>query len=168
MNSSEVWRDIQGFEKYQISNCGRVRSFIQNRNHVISFATTPKGYLYVRLFKDNKRYNKRVHRLVAEAFVENSKNLESINHINEVKTDNHVDNLEWCTVAYNNNYGNRNRKAGLANSKPVVMMDLNGNVVKRFESARDAEKQNYGTFQGISNCCRSTIPTHKGYKWSFI
>lgn len=167
--NNETWQDINGFEGlYQVSNTGKVRSFVQNRNHIISFAVSPKGYLYVRLFKDKKRHVKKIHRLVAEAFIENPNSLESINHINEDKTDNRAENLEWCTVAYNNNYGSRNKKSALANSKPIIMLDLNGNVIKRFASAREAERQNYGSFQGISMCCRNILKTHNRHIWQFV
>jgi hypothetical protein len=165
---NEVWKDVNGYEGlYQVSNLGRVKSFIQNREHILSPAKTKKGYLYVRLFKNDKRINFRVHRLVALAFIPNTKKLESINHKNEAKTDNRADNLEWCTPEYNNNYGSRNQKAGLSNSKPVVMLNEKHAPMRRFASAREASRQGYGSFQCIGNCCLGKQETHRGRFWQF-
>ena len=120
----EIWRDIKNLENYyQISNLGRVRSItrkaktkILNNNYrtiegqLISPAKTRDGYLKVTLSKNHKRYYFRVHRLVAEAFIDNPNNYPVVNHKDENKLNNRVDNLEWCTNKYNCNYGTRNKR----------------------------------------------------------
>lgn len=120
----EIWKDIPKFENYyQVSNLGRIKSKtrkvnvrIKNNNHrtvkrqLITPAKTRDGYLKVSLSKDHKRYYFRVHRLVAQVFIPNPDNLPQINHIDENKENNRVDNLEWCDAKYNCNYGGRNSK----------------------------------------------------------
>lgn len=126
----EAWKDIPNFEGYyQVSNFGRIRSItrkaktkILNNNYrtikgqLISPAKTKDGYLKVSLSKKHKRYYFRVHRLVANAFLSNPNNYPVINHKDENKLNNRVDNLEWCSIKYNCNYGTRNERISKANS----------------------------------------------------
>ena len=97
----EQWKKIEGYENYSVSTKGRVRNDKFNREVK---TTENLGYLYVTLFPGRKKM--RVHRLVATAFIPNPDNLPYVNHKNEIKHDNRVDNLEWCTPEYNVNYGN--------------------------------------------------------------
>ena len=114
----EEWRDIEGYEGlYQVSNLGRVKSL--NFNHtkkerVLKGNPDKDGYLRVTLFK-NGRKTYRIHQLVALVFIPNPNNYPVINHKNENPSDNRVENLEWCTIAYNNCYGNRLKRVSEAN-----------------------------------------------------
>lgn len=112
----EIWKPVVGYEGYyEVSNYGRVKRLETRvnsnrggravREKILKQIITKYGYLTVHLCVDNKRAKKKVHRLVAEAFIPNPLNLPCVNHKNEIKTDNFVENLEWCTVEYNNNYG---------------------------------------------------------------
>lgn len=120
----EIWKDVENFEGlYQISNLGRVKSVERvvhvedpkkHRTYTKHFpecikATTldSKGYVMVTLKKDGKTSRYRIHRLVAKAFIPNADNLPQVNHKDENKENNCVENLEWCTNDYNNNYGTR-------------------------------------------------------------
>ena len=114
----EEWRDIIGYEGlYQVSNLGRVKSL--NYNHtgkegILDTKPTSSGYVQVNLYKNNKRKTYLVHRLVAQSFIPNPLGLHEVNHIIddfEHRSDNRVENLEWCTKDYNINYGNRNKRA---------------------------------------------------------
>ena len=97
-------KDIKGYEGlYAVTSCGRVWSY--RRNKFLVHATIKSGYNYVNLYKDGKKKFCRVHRLVAEAYLPNPDNLPQVNHKNEVKTDNYVNNLEFCTASYNQHYG---------------------------------------------------------------
>lgn len=128
----EVWKDINGYEGlYQISNLGNVRSVDRMIKHhpkdyfqkgrVLRPAPSRNGYLMVVLVNHNNRKTINVHRLVAEHFIDNPDKFEQVNHIDEDKNNNRVDNLEWCTAKYNANYGTRNmrirksRKGGVEN-----------------------------------------------------
>ena len=97
---AETWRNISDFERYQVSNYGRVKNLATN--HILKPFIASSGYLAVALGSGNKRY---VHRLVAQAFIPNPTSLPQVNHRDENKQNNCVDNLEWCTASYNVNYG---------------------------------------------------------------
>lgn len=120
----EIWKDVIGYEGlYQISNLGNVKSYTRYVNvshrgysgkrilHGKQLKPTDlQGYLVVMLIKEHKYHTCRINRLVAQAFISNPDNLPCVNHKDENKHNNCVDNLEWCTRNYNDNYGTRNQK----------------------------------------------------------
>ena len=111
----EEWRDIQGYEgHYQVSNLGKVRS-VKREPFVLKGDLQQNGYRRVYLWLNGRKKNLLVHRLVAETFIENPDEYTDVNHLDEDKTNNHVDNLEWCTHLYNMNYGAVKKKIGDAN-----------------------------------------------------
>lgn len=174
----ELWKDAVydgvTYEGYQVSNLGRVKSL--NYNHtgkekVMKLLKRVDGYLQIGLHKDEKYKMIKVHRLVASVFIENPNNLPDVNHKDENKTNNVVDNLEWCDRKYNNNYGNHNRKVGeaLMNgkcSKPVLQYTLNGDLIREWSSTHECGRNGFN--QGnISACCNGERKTHKGYIWKY-
>lgn len=185
----EVWRNIYGFPYYQVSNWGRVKSMMGYggvEERILKPLKTKEGYLQVHLRKDGKRYVKLIHRLVAEAFLPNDDLFKtSINHKDENKENNFcwiadngtVDesksNLEWCTDAYNINYGTRNERVAEANtnntntSKVVLQYSLGGVFIKEWKSTREVERQLGFSNGNISRCCNGKRETHKGYIWRF-
>ena len=127
------------------------------------------GYYSVGLSKNGilKRYY--VHRLVAEAFLPNSDNLPLINHKDENKSNNNVNNLEWCDVKYNTNYGTRNKRIGKSNtngklSKPVLQYTLDGKFVREWESYRECKRNG---FNHVSECCRGKLKSCGGFIWRY-
>ena len=119
----EVWRPVRGYEGlYEVSNYGRVKSLKRNTAHerIMKPIKDSYGYLIVCLNKNGKQTNKKIHRLVAEAFIPNPNNLPQVNHKNEIKTDNRVENLEWCDNKYNTRYGTRGERIGLTRRKTYI------------------------------------------------
>jgi hypothetical protein len=107
----EIWKDIIGFEGiYEVSNFGRVRRIKTGRILRTSKSGGCRGYVGINLSKDGKAYGKLVHRLVAESFLPNIEGLPEVNHKDEDKTNNRVENLEWCDHKYNINYGTKIEK----------------------------------------------------------
>lgn len=94
-------REIPSTPKYYVSRCGQVCSDYSTKNYWINPWSDKDGYLNISSYENGHKRNRKVHRLVAEAFIPNSDNLPLVNHIDEDKTNNHVSNLEWCTAQYN-------------------------------------------------------------------
>lgn len=159
----EEWRPVRGYEDYDASNFGRVRSL--NYNHtgktkILKLFKKENGYLQVCLCKEGKRKMFYVHRLVYETFNGVIPDGYEVNHINEIKTDNSVWNLNLMTPKENINYGKRNEKY----SDPVLQLTLDDELVKEWPSAAEAGRNGYD-HQNISACCLGKRKTHKGFKW---
>lgn len=173
---TEEWRDIKGFEGlYQVSNCGRVKSFykygwtktIQSNNGILKQYVV-RGYSTISLKKGKGYKHFQVHRLVASAFIQNPNNLPCVNHKDENKLNNHVSNLEWCTYSYNINYGTRNKKAAKALSIPIVQLTLEGNIIAEFNSFKEAEDVTGILKSHICNVCKGIRHHAGGYKWRYL
>lgn len=190
----EEYRDIEGYEGlYQVSNLGNVKSLERMKWNGRGYQKVPErilkprkngyGYLQVNLNKEGKKSTYRVHRLVAEAFLENSENLPEVNHKDECKTNNNVSNLEWCTREYNINFGTRNKRVAESNtgnpkmskaltnnpkkSKPVIGINKVSGLILEFPSAMEAERQT-GTHQGhICKCCKGKLKSAGGFYWMY-
>lgn len=165
------WRDIKGYEGlYQVSNEGSVRSI--KRGVVKKSTIQNTGYLINSLCKNGKKKMKRTHRLVAEAFIPNPYNLSQVNHKDENKTNNHVDNLEWCSQKDNLNYGSRNKRISESRinnpkiSKPVIQLSLDGQVVNEWESMSEAGRNGYNP-SAIHKCCNNKSNHHRGFNWKY-
>ena len=138
----EIWKDIQNYEgSYQVSNYGRVKSLSRvdsrgnKRNEkILKGRKNRQGYYDVALCKNGKRKYCRINRLVAEAFIPNPNNYPITNHKDENPSNNHVDNLEWCTYKYNNNYGTCIKRRSKSKSKKVVCI----NTGEIFNSIKEA------------------------------
>lgn len=186
----EIWENVNGFEeRYKISNMGRVKSLMDSNNNkrekILKQYLDKNGYLRLILSKNGKLKNFSVHRLVAEAFIQNSKNYCQVNHINEDKTDNRLDNLEFCDAKYNTNYGSciQRRVASrdwkelaekLTNgvrSKQVFQYDKDGHLIKIWKSVAECGRN--GFQQGaVSQCCNNCFNRkgnniYKGFIWSY-
>lgn len=162
---------IKDFPQYYITDDGQV---IRN-GKILKPVLNAYGYYKVTLSKNGKPYEKRINRLVAEAFIPNPNNLPCVNHKDENKLNNNVSNLEWCTYLYNNTYGTRikrqtekqlNRKDC---SKAVVQFTLDGQYINTYPSTKEAWRQTGVSRSHISDCCnhyRNVYQT-QGYRWAW-
>lgn len=155
----EIWKDIPGYEGlYQVSNKGRVYGI--KRKNILAAAPNEKGYMYVVLCKNNRMKSYRVHRLVMTAFIGNVKNMD-VNHIDGDKKNNALSNLEYLTHYDNMQHA---KLSGLIRKKPVIALDNHGNIVKEYESIKDAEEDNHivGIGMSIKRGSKSA-----GYYWKY-
>lgn len=177
----EVWKDIEGYEGlYQISNLGRVKSLPKLHKFVHGYyltkekilsprvCGTQREYLAVVLHKNEKNKQYKIHRLVAMAFIPNPCGYNEINHKDENKGNNMVDNLEWCTRSYNVNYGSRIEKQRKTLIKPVAAYDAIGNFVQSFDSLAEAALFANVDGSNISRACKKEGRLSGGYMWKYI
>lgn len=166
----EEWKNIAGYANYMVSNYGKVKNITTGK--ILKGNNNGKGYLHVVLYDEN-HIGKciMIHRLVAKAFIPNPDNLEQVNHIDECKTNNRSDNLEWVTSIQNINHGTHNKRVGLGNPNriPIYSVDKLGNI-KYFNSAREASMyyKQLGlkvTPSGISKALHKEIHTYKNFAW---
>ena len=154
---AEEWKDIEGYEGlYQVSNCGRVRSFHKDKVAVIVPNKIPNGYFVIHLRKGGKRKAEYLHRLVATAFIPNPKGLSDVDHIDNDKTNNNVNNLQWLT-----NCDNIRKEQ----SKAIIRIDKQGNEV-RYDACMDAVREGFNKC-GIWRCLNGVRKTHHGYFWKY-
>lgn len=157
---NEIWRDIKGYGGlYLISNYGRVYS--NNSYKFIRPYFNNKGYLKVDLYKDGNRKKLFIHRLVAETFISNPDNLPQVNHKDEDKTNNKVNNLEYCVCKYNVGYGTGHERATEKVRKSVFCIELN----KGFKSITEAANATGICLQSISMCCLGKYKTAGRMHW---
>ena len=171
----EEYRPVVGYEGlYEVSNMGNVKSLNYNgtgKERILKAGKTDRGYLKVSLYQDGKIKQCYVHRLVAEAFIPNPNNLPIINHIDENKENNCMDNLEWCSVLYNNTYNGRankvGKKVGKKLSKPVLAIDKRTGLILEFVSSREAERETGIDHSSITKCCNGKMNSCGGFYWMY-
>ena len=172
----ETWKSVVGYEGlYEVSDLGRVKSLWYGREKILKPQKDGWGYPHVILCKDGKKKTLKVHRLVAEAFIPNPNNLATVNHKDEVKTNNIVSNLEWMSQQDNNNFGSRTIRAAKANinnpalSNKVQMFDKKtGELLATFPSISEAERVTGIKRASISHCCTGISKSSGGYIWRYL
>ena len=186
----EVWKDVKGYEGiYEVSNFGNLKSFYAKvgcngeytrsiKGSLLRKRYCPNGYIQYVLCRDGNKKYVYAHRLVAQAFIENNKEeLNQINHKDENKHNNHVDNLEWCTQYYNNTYGTKIERqvksinyeeVGRKQSIPVNQYLKDGTFIKKWSSITQVKRELNISRGDISCCCRNIkLKTAGGFKWEY-
>lgn len=179
-----VWKPVTGYEGlYEVSDAGQIRSLFRYKK-VLKPNVTRTGYHTVELFKNGASKRLLIHRLVAQAFIPNPNELPQVNHKDEIRSNNCVSNLEWCTAKYNMHYNggierrvaNRNydsellkesaRRNGKKVSKPVLQIDKD-KIIARFESAKAASLATGIDHGHICDTAKGKYKTAGGYKWMY-
>ena len=170
----EIWKPVIGWEGfYEVSNLGNVRRVT---GRILKQQKIARGYMGVTLsdYKDRRKSRRYVHQLVAEVFIGNPERLHDINHKNEIKDDNRVENLEYCSRVYNSNYGTiakRKREKMYENTKhrfpDVLQYDINGNLIATYSTAGEASRATGFSQFSICRCCRGERKTYKNYIWKY-
>lgn len=184
----EVWKDIEGYPHYKVSSLGNVMSNHKGKWRLLKLNHQYAGYLRVTLFNNSGPKTKRVHRLVAEAFIPNTENKETVDHINGIRTDNSVENLRWCSIKENNSaelsvHNKRMKRIeyfsdvkniekhrtilGNLMGRPILQYSLSGEFIREHDSissaARCIEKGN----SSICDCCKGKRKSAYGYVWKY-
>lgn len=172
------WKDIEGYEGlYQISDTGIVKSlarvrktssFYIQKERFLNNNVKDNGYLYVILCKNGTKKQFFVHRLVANAFICNPNEYPIVNHKDENPQNNNVENLEWCTYHYNNNYRSIGRRRNVKRLKPINQYTSDGEFVKEWQSSRDIHEVLGFNQTSITNAC-SGVNNHRlrGSIWRY-
>ena len=187
---TEQWKtaivDGKPYEDYKVSNLGKILSLNYKNTgkaELMNPVTNTNGYLQVILYKNGESKTCRVHRLVAEAFLENPENLPEVNHKDENKKNNFVflnedgtvnkkkSNLEWKNHIDNCNHGTRNERVAKANtngkcSKKVLQLSLTGELICEYPSTRECERNGFN-HGAVAACCRGEKPQYKGFIWKY-
>lgn len=173
----ETWKQVDGFNgRYKVSTYGRIKSFAQDKiNGKIKIGNLDhNGYRTILLYNGKggkKRYF--VHRLVAQAFIPNPSNLPQVNHMDENKENNRVENLEWCDNDYNINYGTGRERAAMSNyccettSKRVYSVDTKTGQIEYFDSIGEAERKTGNSHCNIVRALKGRRPRCGGRQWFY-
>lgn len=186
----EIWKDIKGWEGcYQVSNHGRIKTlkraifrlkgegellYYLKEKIIVTFGR-PGLYVQVHLNRYGKQFHFFVHRLVAEAFIPNPKNKAEVNHINGLKTDNVVTNLQWVSRSENIRHSfdflgrktNPRKGADHFASKPVLQFDLTGSLLKEWVNISEARKSFLPKNVSVGNCCNGKQKQSMGFIWRY-
>lgn len=174
----EEWRSIEGFIGYEVSDKGNIRSCLNNKHSItenwklLSPRIDHNGYLFVNLYTNtHKMKSIKIHRLVAMAFIPNPALLSQVNHKDEDKTNNFVENLEWCDYSYNTNYGTGHKRSSISrracNTKSILQYDLHNNFIREFYSLSEASRVLEISLGSILDCLKGRTTKSRNFIFKY-
>jgi len=173
----EYWKDIEGYEgNYQVSSTGKIRSvqrIVKRGNNfkpvcerLLRYRVN-KGYAYVVLSLRGKTRTVWIHKVVASTFIPNPNNFPCVNHKDENKLNNCVENLEWCTWSYNNSYNDLRIRASISKRKPIIQYTKDNEFIREWSYAKEASDSLGINKRAIYACCNGSIKSSGGYIWKW-
>ena len=171
----EIWKPIEEYPGYFVSNTGKVKSTHNHRNIILSPRRNATGYYFVNLYDEYRKMKSiKIHRLVAKAFMPNPNNLPQVNHIDEDKANNNVLNLEWCTAQQNMTYNGLQKRQHNLQKRKIGAFDSDMNLIQYFQSGTEAAE--YIVSIGLSaalksataNICHAAKCRHSKLRYGFI
>lgn len=181
METTEEWRVVDGYEQYEVSNTGKVRSLNylgHGKVQFLSLCNDGKGYLQCNLWKNNTIRSFKVHRLVANAFLPKVDGKNEVNHIDGNKNNNDVSNLEWVTREENLRHEHESglgdkakeglRRCSVAKRLPIIVTEISTGESVMFESIHEASRKLNLSATKIVRCLKGKAKTHKGYTYQYV
>lgn len=181
----ETWKDIKGYEGYyMVSDMGRIKSLPRliesgmnyksvrfTKESIIKTVDNGKGYLRCNIYKNGKMKTVKIHRLVAESFIGIDNPDFVVNHINGIKTDNRLSNIEVVTQKDNVKHAWKTGLAKRKKTKKVIQLNISGDFIRKWDSAEDASRSLFhkkSSASKIRRNCRGAIKSYMGYKWRYV
>tara|TARA_X000000368_G_scaffold301537_1_gene240252 strand:+ start:4143 stop:5426 length:1284 start_codon:yes stop_codon:yes gene_type:complete len=167
---NEIWKNITDYPEYEISNMGRIKYPIRKGNkpyikRITYGGNTGDGYRSFRLKHNNKKFYTVIHRLVAKEFLPNPNNYKIVNHIDGIKKNNNVNNLEWCSRSYNTQHGYDNNL--ISGKREIYQLDVNNNIIKKWSTIKDAYISLKLSRTAINKVLSGRNKTSGGYYWCY-
>lgn len=159
----EIWKRLKEYsEDYEVSSKGRIKSIKYGRDRILKTHITTRGYEEVCLRVSGKSKHLAVHRLVAKTFLPNLENFPEINHKDENRLNNTIENLEWCTRKYNMEYSKLHEKL----RKAIIRINPVTNERRIYDCIVNVKLDGYDD-SAVSKCCKGKRKMHKGYIWEY-
>lgn len=172
ISAKERWKDIPNFEGlYQASSFGRIKSLgnaCARKEKILKGAIAGTGYFYVTLWKKGKHKRFRLSRIIAITFIKSDDSKMDVNHINGNKLDNRIENLEWLSRSDNHLHAYRRGLKLPPQSKSVLQCDLNGTIIKKWDSVIKASSELNFKISNISACALGKRKRAYGFTWKYL
>ena len=164
--SNEIWIQVLEHPNYEVNQFGQIRH--KKRKQILKPRSNNGGYQYVNFKVKGKNTNFAVHRIVANAFIQNPNGYTEVNHKDYDRTNNCVENLEWVNSSQNKQHAYQKKENKKSRGKQIEQYSKNGEYLKTYDSISEAAKELNCSIAAISNCCLGRTKTSQGFRWKFV